>query len=215
MKLSALEIKQQEFEKNFRGYDSNEVKAFLSIVAGEWENMVSHNRSLTQEVKHLKDKLSHFERIQEGMHETLQIAKQSADKEVKAANAEAQTRIQKAEHEAENIVNTARAERQEIRQSVLRMLERREEIINSIRSYLELANDSLKKFSSDAKHLHSFEADEKMMQINEIVHEEEHTSDFSTSDKNGAESMQERPLAESFEHLTGSSKVDDIIDKID
>jgi|AntAceMinimDraft_1070359.scaffolds.fasta_scaffold03531_8 cell division initiation protein len=215
MKLSALEIKQQEFEKNFRGYDSNEVKAFLTIVAGEWENMVSHNRSLTQDVKHLKDKLSHFERIQEGMHETLQIAKQSADKEVRAANAEARTRIQKAEHEAENIVNTARAERQEIRQSVLRMLERREEIINSIRSYLELANDSLKKFSSDAKHLHSFEADEKMMQKNEIIHEEEHTSAFPDTENDSDESSNDRPLSESFEDSSATSKVDDIIDKID
>lgn len=215
MKLSALEIKQQEFEKNFRGYDTNEVKAFLTIVAGEWENMVSQNRSLNQEVKHLKDKLSHFERIQEGMHETLQIAKQSADKEVKAANAEAKTRIQKAEHEAENIVNRARAERQEIRQSVLRMLERREEIINGIRSYLELANDSLKKFSSDAKHLQSFGADEKMMQKNESVHEEEVTADFNTDEDVIVNQDVEQSMAASFEDVSGSSKVDDIIDKID
>lgn len=212
MKLSALEIKQQEFEKTFRGYDTNEVHAFLNIVATEWENMVSHNRSLTQEIKHLKDKLSHFERIQEGMHETLQIAKQSADKEVKAANAEARTRIQKAEHEAENIVSKARAERQEIRQSVLRMLERREEIINGIRSYLELANDSLKKFSSDAKHLQSFEADEKMMQKNESVHEEEQVADFPSKETLSAD---EKPLSEAFGELSSHTKVDDIIDKID
>lgn len=215
MKLSALEIKQQEFEKNFRGYDTNEVKAFLTIVAGEWENMVSHNRSLEQEIKHLKDKLSHFERIQDGMHETLQIAKQSADKEVKAANAEAKTRIQKAEHEAENIVNKARAERQEIRQSVLRMLERREEIINGIRSYLELANESLKKFSSDAKHLQSFESDVKMMQKNESIHEEEETSYYAKDEPKDQMDHDQQPLAASFEQITGSSKVDDIIDKID
>lgn len=202
MKLTALEIKQQEFEKSFRGYDSTEVKAFLSIVASEWEMMVSRNKTLEQEIKHLKDKLSHYEKIQEGMHETLQIAKQSAEKEVSTATAEAKNRIEKAEMEAEHIINQARNERQQIRQSINRMLERREEIVNGIRSYLELANDSLSKFARDGETLYREEPEE---------------ADNAKQDARQAQrkKVASGALKDSLQSVAKTKNVDDIIDQID
>lgn len=153
MKLSALEIKQQEFDKGFRGYDVNEVQAFLSIVASEWESMVSRNKELETELASLKERLAHYEKIQMGMHETLQIAKQSAEKEVNAAAAEAKNRLERAELEAESIINKARNERREIRQSINQMLEKREDIVSNIRSYLEMATQSLEKFTLEGDRL--------------------------------------------------------------
>lgn len=205
MKLSALEIKQQEFEKNFRGYDPNEVKAFLSIVASEWESMVSKNKQLEQEVVHLKDKLSHFEKIQEGMHETLQIAKQSATKEVSAASAEARSRIHKAELEAEKIINQARAERQEVRQSIIRMLERREDIVNNIKNYLDIANESLKKFSGDTK---------SFAEMKEL---KEHSSapDANTEEEKKAAKVLNHSFSATSQAFSEDDQVDRIIDEID
>lgn len=204
MKLSALEIKQQEFEKNFRGYDPNEVKAFLSVVASEWENMVSKNKQLEQDVVHLKDKLSHFEKIQEGMHETLQIAKQSADKEVSAASAEARSRIHKAELEAEQIINRARAERQEVRQSIIRMLERREDIVNNIKNYLDLANESLNKFSKDSRSY------AEMKELKQPMDQDPPASSKPTNNK-----MLNNSFSSTMKGMTDDQDVDRIIDEID
>ena len=196
MKLSALEIKQQEFEKGFRGYDINEVQAFLSIVASEWESMVSRNKELEQEMLSLKERLAHYEKIQMGMHETLQIAKQSAEKEVSVAAAEAKNRIEKAELEAESIINSARNERREIRQSINHMLEKREDIVNNIRSYLEMANQSLEKFSIEGERLYN--GVQKMQ-------------DEEKAKPKKAKSSKEEPKKD----IDSTQEVDQIIDELD
>ena len=149
MKLTALEIKQQKFERSLRGYDTAEVHAFLSVVSSEWEHMVARNRDLESQIQELRDKLDHYRKVEEALHETLQTAKESAEQKINGAKAEAKNRIQKAELEADSIINEAQQQRQTIRQSILRLLDRRDEIIRGVRSYLDLAQESLESFEND------------------------------------------------------------------
>lgn len=149
MKLTALEIKQQKFERALRGYDVGEVNAFLSVMATEWEHLVGKNRELENTIQRLQERLHHYERVEAALHETLQTAKDSAIQRIEQAKKEARSRIEKAEMEAENMLREARQQRQQIRQSVIRLLDRREEIIRGIRSYLEMANESLNAFNRD------------------------------------------------------------------
>lgn len=149
MKLTALEIKQQKFERSIRGYDISEVNAFLGVVASEWEHLVGKNRELENEIQQMRDKLKHYERVEEALHETLQTAKESAEQRLSGAKSEAKNRIEKAEMEAERIVREAQQQRQQIRQGILGLLDRREEIIRGIGSYLDLARESLDSFSKD------------------------------------------------------------------
>jgi cell division initiation protein len=149
MKITALEIKQQNFEKALRGYDVGEVKAFLNVVSNEWEHIVARNRDLEREIDQLKDRLKHYERVEDALHETLQAAKESSDQRVSAAKKEAKNRIEKAELDAENILRDARQKRHQIRQNILSLLNRREEIVRGMRSYLDLAQESLSGFAKD------------------------------------------------------------------
>jgi cell division initiation protein len=169
---------------------------------------VSKNKQLEQEVAHLKDKLSHFEKIQEGMHETLQIAKQSADKEVNAATAEARSRISKAELEAEKIINTARAERQEVRQGIMRMLEKREEIVNGIRHFLEFTNESLNKFSGETDR---FKLIDEQISSNFSPPQQEHKP----LDNAKVPEAFNHSFNSSMEDLSKTENVDRIIDELD
>lgn len=153
MKLTALEIKQQKFEKALRGYDTDEVHAFLSLVSNEWEHLVARNRELERKVENLEDKLQHFEKVEEALHETLQTAKDSAEHKMEGARKEARNTIEKAEMEADAIVNEATSKRREVRQDILRLLDRRREIIGGIRSYLDLARESLDHFDRDEAEL--------------------------------------------------------------
>lgn len=153
MKLTALEIKQQKFEKSLRGYDTAEVHAFLNLVSNEWEHLVSKNKELQKQIENMEEKLKHYERVEEALHETLQTAKESAEQKLTGARKDARNKIEKAEMEAENIIREATQQRQQIRQSILRLLDRRKEIIGGIRSYLELAKESLDQFSKDEAEL--------------------------------------------------------------
>ncbi|MCH8495357.1 MAG: DivIVA domain-containing protein [Balneolales bacterium] len=161
MKLTALEIKQQQFEKSLRGYDVGEVKAFLNVVSTEWEYLVAKNREMQREVDQLKDKLKHYERVEQALHETLQTAKETSDQRLASAKKEARNRLEKAEMQAEGIVGKARQQRHEIRQNIMTLLDRREEIIRGIKSYLDLAQESLTSFSKDDSGTFTLNRDEE------------------------------------------------------
>ncbi len=204
MKLTALEIKQQTFDKSFRGYDVAEVKSFLNLISTEWEHLVAKNKELEKEIAHLKDKLSHYQRVEETLHETLQTAKQSAEQRVRGAEKEARNKIEKAEVESENILLQARQQRQQIRQSVMRLLERREEIIRGIRSYLDMAQESLHSFSKDELQVFSLPPDED--------------SDTGKLEGETAESKKEdsrQSRKKQSAATSGDDDIDQIIDEID
>ena len=207
MKLTALEIKQQTFEKSFRGYDPAEVKSFLNLVSTEWEHLVSKTKEQEKEIAHLKDKLKHYQRVEETLHETLQTAKQSAEQRVSGAKKEARTTIEKAENEAETILFQARRQRQQIRQSVMRLLERREEIIRGIRSYLDMAHESLQSFEKDELQVFSLPKEYEEAEQRLLAENENQSESFSSP-----ESGQHR---QTKSNKPGTNDIDDIIDEID
>jgi cell division initiation protein len=207
MKLTALEIKQQNFEKSLRGYDKAEVEAFLNLMSNEWEHMVAKNRELQKKIDELEEKLKHYERVEEALHETLQTAKESAEQKLTGARREAQTKIEKAEMEAESIIREATQQRQQVRQSIIRLLDRRKEIIGGMGSYLEMAQESLEQFSKDEASLFNLPDDEE--KISDSLQERAERRQKSATSKPGHEEADPQPLP------PGTENVDDIIDELD
>lgn len=149
MKLTPLEIKQQQFEKSLRGYDVAEVQGFLNMVSNEYEQLQNRTRELEGEIEKLNDRVKHYERVEEALHETLQTTKESVTQKMDNARLEARSIIEKAEHEADEIIQKANNQRSTIRQSIMRLLDRRNEIIAGITSYLDNARNSVNAFSED------------------------------------------------------------------
>lgn len=207
MKLTALEIKQQKFDKSLRGYDKAEVQAFLNLMANEWEHLVAKNRELESKIDNLEEKLKHYERVEEALHETLQTAKESAEHKLTGARKEARNKIEKAEMEAESIVREATQQRQQVRQSIIRLLDRRKEIISGIRSYLEMAKESLEQFSKDEAALFDLPADDEKFQD---------TLTGYSGKKNKASIEESDELEDNTHPLPpGAENVDDIVDELD
>ncbi|AXI99615.1 cell division initiation protein [Cyclonatronum proteinivorum] len=154
MTITALEIKQRTFTKSLRGYDPAEVNAFLSMLANEWEHQVTKIKSLERDVREVNDKLSHYQRIEATLHETLQTARENAEQKLENARRDAKNKLQKAEIDAEQIIKEARQQKQHIRQSIITLLERREEIIRGMGSYLDIAQKSLDSFQKDGQSIY-------------------------------------------------------------
>lgn len=209
MKLTALEIKQQEFEKAFRGYDKAEVQAFLNLMSNEWEHLVSKNRELENRIGELEEKLKHYERVEEALHETLQTAKESAEQKLTGARKDARNKIEKAEMEAESIIREATQQRQQVRQSIIRLLDRRKEIIGGIRSYLEMAQESLDQFSKDEAALFDLPADEN--KFSDKLNEKAQRRTKNTSDNDTDDDFEE----ESHPLPPGAEDIDGLIDELD
>jgi cell division initiation protein len=166
MKLSSLEIKQQKFEKALRGYDAAEVQAFLNLVSNEWEHLTARNRKLQQQVDDFEEKLEHYERVEESLHETLMTAKKSAETKQETALKEAENTIEKAEMQADAIISEARRERQQVHQRTLQLLDRRKQIVGGIRSYLDVARESINQFDEDEAGLFTQPREQKKLSEN-------------------------------------------------
>ncbi|MCC5932995.1 MAG: DivIVA domain-containing protein [Candidatus Cyclonatronum sp.] len=160
MTITALDIKQRNFSKSLRGYDPAEVNAFLNMLANEWEHQVTKIKSLERDVREVNDKLSHYQRIEATLHETLQTARENAEQKMENARRDAKNKLQKAEIEAEQVIKEARMQKQHIRQSILKLLERREEIIRGMSSYLDVAQKSLDSFHKDGQGVYQLPRDE-------------------------------------------------------
>ncbi|WP_234567645.1 DivIVA domain-containing protein [Rhodohalobacter sp. 614A] len=201
MKLTALEIKQQQFEKSLRGYDPAEVQSYLNLIASEWEHMVGKIRELETQVDKMNNKLKHYERVEEALHETLQTAKSSAEEKLSGAKKEASIIREKAEMEAEAIIKDANQERREIRQSIIQLIDKREEIIRSIKSYLENTRESLDQFSDDERSLFTVPDQPEFISKKE-------------SRKSPAQKPEKSNLLKDSD-IPGAERIDSIIDELD
>jgi cell division initiation protein len=206
MKLTALEIKQQQFEKSLRGYDPSEVQSFLSLIASEWEHMVGRVRDLEHQVERMNDKLKHYERVEEALHETLQTARTSAEEKVSGAKSEARIIIEKAELEAESVLQQANQQRREIRQSIMQLIDKRTEMISNIRSYLDNAGETLDQFKKDENSLFK-------LPDTSNAKEEEQKSTKKTRNKSAEKEKTNAP--DSDIPPSESDKIDNILDQID
>lgn len=201
MKLTALEIKQQQFEKSLRGYDPAEVQSFLNLISSEWEHMTGKIRELETQVDKLNDKLKHYERVEEALHETLQTAKSTAEEKLVASRREAKMVEEKAEMEAEAIVNDAYRQRREIRQHIIKLIDKREEIVRNINSYLENAKTGLEQFNSQDPSLFT------------LPPEPENEPVIKKRTKKSQDADGELKSLETG--LSDSKKIDDILDDLD
>ncbi|MDZ7808531.1 MAG: DivIVA domain-containing protein [Gracilimonas sp.] len=221
MKLTPLEIKQQTFEKNLRGYDTADVQAFLTLVSNEFENLLNKNKELEQEIDKLQDRVKHYERVEDALHETLQTAKESVEQKMTGARQEAKSTIEKAEMEANAIIQEANHNRQQIRQSILRLLDRREEIINGISSYLDNAKKSVEQFGNDEMDVFKLPKEVNLQEAIEntgngggarFILDETPDDDL---DDDSEDETSSRKEDEDHAFPPGSDRLDDILDEID
>ncbi len=203
MKLTALGIKQQQFEKSLRGYDPAEVQSYLNLIANEWEHMVGRIRELENQLDKMNNKLMHYERVEEALHETLQTAKNSAEEKLSSARKEAENITEKAELQAEAIIQQSYQQRREIRQNILQLIDRREEMIRSVKSYLENTSEALRQFSKD---------DQSLFTLPEQESDENFEQKIKKSKSSGKSKKEENNFLKNEPSLPGSEKIDDILD---
>jgi cell division initiation protein len=153
MKLTPLEIKQHQFDKSLRGYDVGEVQSFLALVASEMEQLQQKNSELQEQVQGLNNRITHYEKVEEAIHETLQTTKESVAQKMEQARNEAKTVMDRAHMEADRMIQEAQQQRSNIRQEMIRLLERRDEMIQSFQQFLENNMGMVEKFAANEFHI--------------------------------------------------------------
>lgn len=121
MPLTPIEIKNKSFSTAISGFNKKEVKAFLSMVSKEIEDLRNERASLAQKVDELSMRIAGIEKTETLLKETLMTA-QKATTEIK----------DNAKKEAELIISKAKAEAENIKHNLQEQIRRTEKIIEDL-----------------------------------------------------------------------------------
>lgn len=107
MKISAIDIRKHTFEKIFRGYDPDEVDAFLNSLSQEWERFSSENSLLKMQLEYAEKELNKLKDIESTLFRTLKAAEDTSKLIEKEANETAEKRIEESKTTANELVAEA------------------------------------------------------------------------------------------------------------
>jgi cell division initiation protein len=107
MKITPQDIHAQEFRRSLRGYDMDEVDAFLAQVADELETHVHESLHLKDRVKVLEERVAEYQKLDERLKETLVTAQEMKEEIAKASQHKVEAASAQARAEAQRIVADA------------------------------------------------------------------------------------------------------------
>ena len=134
MKITPEIIKTQEFSKSLRGYDADEVNAFLAKIAVEVEELMNDNETLKDEIEQLKSRLDEYKKIEKDLQSTLLKAQDSSTKSFEATKTQTGMMLKKSELEASRIIDKAKENANEIRDAVINLREEKDLIISKLKA---------------------------------------------------------------------------------
>jgi cell division initiation protein len=137
MKVSPISIKKQEFNKSFRGYDPEEVQAFLEKLADNFDELQKENDSFKEQLENANVHLAEFRRIEKNLQDTLLKAQESSSKAIDSVKKQTNLMVKEAEIKASQILEKARENANEIRDAVIKLREERDLLISKLKAMID------------------------------------------------------------------------------
>ena len=107
MRITPLDIQQKQFPYKFRGFDDEEVYAFLELIREEMEDLLRENASLKENAIRLENQIREHKDMETTLRETLVTAQQMVEEYKSNARKEAELLVKEAELRSDAIVKEA------------------------------------------------------------------------------------------------------------
>ncbi|MBV6646788.1 MAG: DivIVA domain-containing protein [Cyclobacteriaceae bacterium] len=209
MKITPLEIRQKDFEKKLRGYDKDEVNAFLVSLSNEWERVLDENKECRIKLDQAEKEVAKLREVENSLFKTLKTAEDTGanlvDQANKAAelhlretqmNAEAlmseskskaKSIIEKAEMQAKELITEMQEATKDLEQNYRSIENHRDNLITEMRN---LSADIMERLERTTKQSASFKVQDHLAKVRELVRE---------SDKRIEQESIRKPKAEKLE----------------
>ena len=158
MKITALDIRKQEFARTFRGYDPEEVDSFLHVISMGWQEMVDELRRCEEKISEQQMRLDHYTKVEEALGDALQTARTSARETVENAERKAAAILEGVEDKVIRLQKEADEHRLDMKRETARYAVRQQEIVAKLRSFLVSEMEMLHHFESGMTSLPSASA---------------------------------------------------------
>ena len=136
MRLSALEIKKKEFQQKMRGFDPEEVQAFLDLASEEAELLTREKKEAEERLADALARLDHYLTIERTLERTHVAAQETAVKMEEQAKKEAELILREADIERTRKLNDARMELDHTQSDLLRARSEYQSVLSRMRSVM-------------------------------------------------------------------------------
>jgi len=142
MRITPLDIQQKQFPMKFRGFDVEEVYAFLEVIREEMEELLRENATLKETVQRTENQVKEYRDMESTLRETLMTAQQMVEDYKTNARKEAELLVKEAELRADSMLKEAQEKVIKIHEDIvdLKGIRRhfKEELKRLIESHLKM-----------------------------------------------------------------------------
>jgi cell division initiation protein len=150
MKITPLEIRQKTFEKNFRGYEKDEVHAFLLTLSQEWERMMDENKELRIKLESAEREVVKLREVEGSLYKTLKTAEDTGANVIDQARKAADLHLKESQLKAEALLHEAKSKAKDtIEESEMRS----KQVIAEMEDRLKAMVDNYKKLETSRDEL--------------------------------------------------------------
>ena len=141
--VGPIDMRQRKFSTAMRGYDREEVTAFLTEAAVDYENALRENDRLRQEIVRLKTSLNQFKELEGSLKSTLMSAQKVADDMHENAVQESARILSDAEARAELVIQKSQAKIDGAQREIDEMRLKRREVETSLEATISTLRATL------------------------------------------------------------------------
>jgi cell division initiation protein len=107
MRITPLDIQQKQFPMKFRGFDMEEVYAFLEVLREEMEELLRENASLKEAAQRSGNQIKEYRDLESTLRETLMSTQQMVEEYKSNARKESELIVKEAELKADVLIKEA------------------------------------------------------------------------------------------------------------
>ncbi len=162
MKITPLDIQQQQFTVRFRGFDQRDVESFLELVRNEFEELIRENNSLKDELRRKGEQIEKYQDNEQTLKATM-ITAQKITEDVKTnAIKESEVIVAEARLKAQEILNIAQLRSLELFEEIKELKRQKIQFEANLRANIET---HLKMMEAEAKKAEEFDALEEKLEF--------------------------------------------------
>jgi cell division initiation protein len=151
VRVTPLDIDQQQFQRVLRGCDPKEVHRFLDQVSRELEDLIRENRELNEQLQRKDEALSEYRKHEVQLREALVAAGRLTDEVRQSARKEADIIRAEAQIEAERIIQGTQDEVVSLAEEARALKQQKIRLVSELRSVLSGHVRLLDAFDDDAR----------------------------------------------------------------
>ena len=138
MKITPLDIQQQQFRVRFRGFDMVEVDNFWDLATNELEELLRQNNRLKEEERQKTEKIQELEGAERELRNALTSAQQICEEMKANARKEGDLIIEEAKDNARKVLETAKTQAMQVETEIAQLKRQRAQFEATLRGILEM-----------------------------------------------------------------------------